>query len=77
VIAIGVDQIRRYHNETPEVMVPEMLFTGTEAIGFAYVTSGVISSKSSGLNSAIIVREVRTPFVLLVWRCGFCGRGVM
>jgi type I restriction enzyme R subunit len=35
-IALGVDQIRRYHEETPEVMVPEMLFTATEAIGFAY-----------------------------------------
>src|SRR3984893_11921057 len=35
-IALGVDQIRRYHNETPEVMVPEMLFAATEAIGFAY-----------------------------------------
>ena len=34
--ALGVDQIRRYHSETPEVMVPEMLFTVTEAIGFAY-----------------------------------------
>ena len=35
-IALGVDQLRRYHIETPEVMVPEMLFTATEAIGFAY-----------------------------------------
>ncbi|HYE36307.1 HsdR family type I site-specific deoxyribonuclease [Methylocaldum sp.] len=35
-IALGVDQLRRYHEETPEVMVPEMLFTATEAIGFAY-----------------------------------------
>jgi type I restriction enzyme R subunit len=35
-IALGIDQIRRYHDETPEVMVPEMLFTATEAIGFAY-----------------------------------------
>jgi type I restriction enzyme R subunit len=35
-IALGVDQIRRYHTETPEVMVPEMIFTTTEAIGFAY-----------------------------------------
>lgn len=35
-IALGIDQIRRYHAETPEVMVPEMLFTATEAIGFAY-----------------------------------------
>src|ERR1700704_4563049 len=35
-IALGVDQIRRYHSETPEVMVPQMLFTATEAIGFSY-----------------------------------------
>ena len=35
-IAIGIDQIRRYHEETPEVFVPEMLFTATEAIGFSY-----------------------------------------
>ncbi|HUV36540.1 MAG TPA: HsdR family type I site-specific deoxyribonuclease, partial [Patescibacteria group bacterium] len=35
-IAIGVDQIRRYHEETPELFVPEMLFTATEAIGFSY-----------------------------------------
>jgi len=35
-IALGVDQIRRYHAETPEVMVPQMLFIATEAIGFAY-----------------------------------------
>jgi type I restriction enzyme, R subunit len=35
-IALSVDQLRRYHRETPEVMVPEMIFTATEAIGFAY-----------------------------------------
>ena len=35
-IALGIDQIRRYHAEAPEVMVPEMLFTATEAIGFSY-----------------------------------------
>lgn len=35
-IALGIDQIRRYHTETPEVMTPEMIFTATEAIGFAY-----------------------------------------
>ena len=35
-LALGIDQIRRYHNETPEVMVPQMVFTATEAIGFAY-----------------------------------------
>lgn len=35
-IALGVDQIRRYHRETPELFVPEQLFTATDAIGFAY-----------------------------------------
>ena len=29
-------RLRRYHAETPEVMVPEMIFSATEAIGFAY-----------------------------------------
>lgn len=35
-ISLGVDQIRRYHNETPELLVPQMIFTATEAIGFSY-----------------------------------------
>ncbi len=35
-IALGVDQVRRYHAETPELFVPQMIFTATEAIGFSY-----------------------------------------
>ena len=35
-IALGVDQVRRYQAETPELFVPQMVFTATEAIGFAY-----------------------------------------
>lgn len=35
-IALGIDQIRRYHDETPELFVPEMIYTATEAIGFSY-----------------------------------------
>jgi len=35
-IALGIDQLRRYHEETPEMMVPEMVFTAIEAIGFSY-----------------------------------------
>lgn len=35
-IALGIDQIRRYHTETPEFFVPEMIFTVTEAIGLSY-----------------------------------------
>ena len=38
-IALGVDQIRRYHRETPELFVPEQLFTATNAIGFSYGVS--------------------------------------
>jgi len=38
-IALGVDQIRRYHNETPELFVPEQVFTATDAIGFSYGVS--------------------------------------
>jgi type I restriction enzyme, R subunit len=35
-IALGVDQVRRYHAEAPELFVPQMIFTATEAIGFSY-----------------------------------------
>ncbi len=35
-IALGIDQIRRYHEETPELFVPQQLFTATDAIGFSY-----------------------------------------
>ena len=35
-IALGVDQIRRYHTETPELFVPQQVFTATEVIGFSY-----------------------------------------
>lgn len=35
-IALGVDQIRRYHRETPELFVSQQLFTATDAIGFYY-----------------------------------------
>jgi len=35
-IALGVDQIRRYHDEAPEIMVPQMIFTATDSIGFSY-----------------------------------------
>ncbi|MEN8133072.1 MAG: HsdR family type I site-specific deoxyribonuclease, partial [Pseudomonadota bacterium] len=38
-IALGVDQIRRYHRETPELFVSQQLFTTTDAIGFAYGVS--------------------------------------
>jgi type I restriction enzyme R subunit len=35
-IALAIDQIRRYHFETPEYFVPEMAFTATDALGFDY-----------------------------------------
>ncbi len=38
-IALGIDQIRRYHRETPELFVPQQVFTATDAIGFSYGVS--------------------------------------
>ena len=38
-IALGVDQIRRYHRETPELFVSQQMFTATDAIGFSYGVS--------------------------------------
>ncbi len=38
-IALGVDQIRRYHRETPGLFVPQQIFTATDAIGFSYGVS--------------------------------------
>jgi len=38
-IALGVDQSRRYHRETPELFVSQQLFTATDAIGFSYGVS--------------------------------------
>ena len=35
-ISLGIDQIRRYHEETPELFVPQQLFSATDAIGFSY-----------------------------------------
>ena len=35
-LEIGIDQIRRYHRETPEMLIPQQIFTVTEAIGFLY-----------------------------------------
>lgn len=35
-LAVGIDQIRRYHRETPEFFVPQQIFTVTESIGFSY-----------------------------------------
>jgi len=35
-IAIGIDQIRRYHDETPELFISQMAFTATDALGFDY-----------------------------------------
>ena len=35
-IALGIDQIRRYHAETPELFISEMAFTATDALGFDY-----------------------------------------
>ena len=38
-IALGVDQIRRYHRETPELFISQQVFTATDALGFSYGVS--------------------------------------
>src|SRR5438034_7081247 len=45
-IALGVDQVRRYHAETPEMFVPQMVFTATEAIGFSYGVTWNLSRRN-------------------------------
>ncbi|MGI8582309.1 MAG: type I restriction endonuclease subunit R [Chitinophagaceae bacterium] len=35
-IAIGIDQLRRYHRETPEMMLPQQIISVTESLGFSY-----------------------------------------
>jgi type I restriction enzyme R subunit len=81
-IAFGIDQIRRYHLETPEVMVPEMLFTATEAIGFSYgVTwntvrrnifrwkheeAGQLETKVKSFCSVLMVLRFLKDFILFV-----------
>ena len=56
-IALGVDQIRRYHRETPELFVSQHLFTATDAIGFFYrvtwntVRRNIFNWKSEGGHS--------------------------
>jgi type I restriction enzyme R subunit len=35
-LSIGIDQLRRYHSETPEMLVPQQVFGVTEALGLSY-----------------------------------------
>ena len=45
-IAIGIDQIRRYHKETPEMMIPQQMFTVTESLGFSYGVTWNMNKRS-------------------------------
>jgi type I restriction enzyme R subunit len=45
-IAIGIDQLRRYHNETPEMMIPQQMFTVTESLGFSYGVTWNMNKRS-------------------------------
>ncbi len=35
-LSIGIDQLGRYHEETPEMFVPQQVFSVTEGLGFSY-----------------------------------------
>lgn len=45
-LAIGIDQVRRYHKETPEMLIPQQIFTVTEALGFLYGVTWNVSRKN-------------------------------
>lgn len=45
-LAIGIDQIRRYHRETPEMLIPQQIFTVTEALGFSYGVTWNLNRKN-------------------------------
>lgn len=45
-IAIGIDQIRRYHKETPEMMIPQQMFAVTESLGFSYGVTWNMNKRS-------------------------------
>jgi type I restriction enzyme, R subunit len=45
-IAIGINQLRRYHEETPEMMVPEQLFTSVDSLGFHYGVTWNLKSRN-------------------------------
>src|SRR3990172_7474535 len=45
-IPIGIDQIRRYHNETPEMLIPQQIFSVTEALGFSYGVTWNLNRKN-------------------------------
>ncbi len=45
-IAIGIDQLRRYHKETPEMMIPQQIFTVTESLGFSYGVTWNMNKRS-------------------------------
>ena len=45
-IAIGIDQLRRYHRETPEMMTPQQMFSVTESLGFSYGVTWNLNKRS-------------------------------
>ena len=45
-LSIGIDQIRRYHKETPEMIIPQQIFTVTESLGFLYGVTWNTSRKN-------------------------------
>src|SRR3989338_7080427 len=45
-IAIGIDQLRRNHKETPEMMMPQQMFTVTESLGFSYGVTWNLNKRS-------------------------------
>lgn len=67
-VALGIDQIRRYHNETPEFFIPEQIYAVTEAIDFYYgvtwntVRRNIFSWKTGDTGN--LERKVKTFFAI-------------
>ena len=73
-IALGVDQIRRYHRETPELFVPEQIFTATDAIGFSYgVTWNTVRRNIFNWKDEEVGKlEVKVKSFCAIPRCSSC-----
>jgi type I restriction enzyme, R subunit len=73
-IAIGIQQLRRYHDETPIMMLPEQIFTAVDSLGFHYGVTwnmkirSIFEWKSDDIgNLEAKVKEFCNPVTLLAF----------
>lgn len=73
-IAIGIQQLRRYHEETPEMLLAKQLFTAVDSLGFHYGVTwntksrSIFEWKSSEIgNLEAKVKEFCNPITILAF----------